>query len=340
MALDELKERGYDTVRIDAYPHLIAADPERDWELLPVWDQHDWGSPALTRVKVQPALNEFIGKCADRGVKVGLSTWFRQDRDNMRMRIAAPADLGAIWKSTLDSIAQAGLLDSVLWVDLCNEWPLHAWAPFLTFNAPGVGTDDGPSRASPEVKDWMTESIAVVRQAYPDLDYGFSFASEYSNWQDQDVSSMDLIQPHIWMVQPDWSDFDERIGFNEKNAMFDSKEYDILARNAELMYRSDPAYWKNCLKNGIDVAAKWSRHSGKPLVTTEGWAVVVYKDWPLLSWDWVKELCAFGVEQASDSGRWIGLSTSHFCGPQFVGMWQDIDWHRRLTDVIKAGRIE
>ena len=28
-ALDELKERGYDAVRIDAYPHLIAAGAER-----------------------------------------------------------------------------------------------------------------------------------------------------------------------------------------------------------------------------------------------------------------------------------------------------------------------
>jgi hypothetical protein len=339
-ALDELQERGYDAVRIDAYPHLIASDPDREWELLPVWDQHDWGSPALTRIRVQPALNEFIGRCAERDVKVALSTWFRQDGDDVRMRIRSPGDLGGIWRGTLDSIAEAGLLENVLWVDLCNEWPLPVWAPFLRLDSEGAGADGGPSRTLPEVRNWMAESIATVRQAYPDLDYCFSYASEYETWQEQDVSFMDLLQPHIWMVQTEWSDFDERIGFDEEKAMFDPKQYEILARNAQPMYEKTPDYWRSCLKNGIDVAVEWSRRSGKPLITTEGWAVVAYKDWPLLDWDWVKELCAFGVKEASDTGRWIGLSTSHFCGPQFVGMWRDVGWHRRLTDLIHEGNFE
>jgi hypothetical protein len=42
-ALDELRERGYDAVRIDAFPHLLAADPDREWDLVPVWTEHDWG---------------------------------------------------------------------------------------------------------------------------------------------------------------------------------------------------------------------------------------------------------------------------------------------------------
>ena len=29
-ALDELQERGYDAVRIDAYPHLVALDAQRE----------------------------------------------------------------------------------------------------------------------------------------------------------------------------------------------------------------------------------------------------------------------------------------------------------------------
>ena len=78
-ALDELAERGYDAVRIDAYPHLVAADAQRSWLLKPQWDTQDWGAPTLVRVQVMPALLEFIGKCRDRGIKVGLSTWFRED---------------------------------------------------------------------------------------------------------------------------------------------------------------------------------------------------------------------------------------------------------------------
>lgn len=84
--LDELKARGYDAIRIDPYPHLIAAAPEKTWELIPVWSVQDWGSPAKNRVQVQPALNQFIRKCGERGLRVALSTWFRQDAANMRMK--------------------------------------------------------------------------------------------------------------------------------------------------------------------------------------------------------------------------------------------------------------
>ena len=51
LALDELTERGYNAVRIDAYPHLTGVDAQREWVLDEVWNQQDWGSP--DRIKVQ-----------------------------------------------------------------------------------------------------------------------------------------------------------------------------------------------------------------------------------------------------------------------------------------------
>jgi hypothetical protein len=46
LALDGLALRGYDAVRIDAYPHLVAANANAMWELIPCWNTQDWGSPA------------------------------------------------------------------------------------------------------------------------------------------------------------------------------------------------------------------------------------------------------------------------------------------------------
>jgi len=68
--------------------------------------------------------------------------------------------------------------------------------------------------------------------------------------------------------------------------------------------------------------------------------VVDYKDWPLLDWGWIKDLCELGVTTAAKTGRWVGIGASNFCGPQFVGMWRDIAWHRRLTDTIKSANID
>jgi hypothetical protein len=79
--------------------------------------------------------------------------------------------------------------------------------------------------------------------------------------------------------------------------------------------------------------------SGKPLITTECWSLVDYKDWPLLKWDWIKDLCETGVRTAAGTGRWAAMATSNFCGPQFRGMWRDAGWHRRMTQVIRSARL-
>ena len=70
LALDELAERGYDAVRIDAYPHLWAAGPESTYTLLPCWDQHAWGAPGRVEVQVSPALETFVSKCKERNLMV------------------------------------------------------------------------------------------------------------------------------------------------------------------------------------------------------------------------------------------------------------------------------
>jgi hypothetical protein len=322
LALDELKARGYDAVRIDAYPHLIAAGADREWELLPQWTTQDWGAPARCRVRVQPNLNTFISKCADRGIVVGLSTWFRLDIDNTRMKIETPADLGAVWKQALASIP-ANLRANLLYVDLCNEFPLDVWTPFLRRPL---------RRQSPEGSRWMRDSIAAVRPAFPEFDYTFSFTSEYETWEKEDVSFLDFLEPHLWMTH--FSDFYRQVGYHYER--FDPKGYDNMALKAEALYRSKPAYWKSRLQYGVDLLANWGRASRKPLITTECWSVVDYKDWPMLSWDWIKDLCETGVRAASAKGRWVAMGTSNFCGPQFKGMWRDVDWHQRMTGIIHA----
>lgn len=331
LILDELKERGYDAVRIDPYPHLLAIDPQREWELLPVWTQQSWGSPALNRVSIQPALNQFLQKCRERGIRVGLSSWFRQDRADSRMLLKTPQDLGNAWLRTLESIAEAGLLDTLLYVDLCNEFPLPFWAPFFTSQG---NQEEKMMRNSSAGRRWMEESIAVVRDAFPDLTYSFSFITEYD--KEQDVSFLDFLELHIFMTM--WSDFDQQVGYTYE--FDDSKGYENMVQKAEALYRSDPEKWKMAINSGIELAAQWSRASGKQLITTEGWGVVNYKDWPLLNWEWVKELCEYGVRQASATGLWVAMTTSSFCGPQFVGMWRDKEWHRRLTDVIHSGPMK
>jgi hypothetical protein len=91
-------------------------------------------------------------------------------------------------------LERAGLLDrNILYMDLCNEFPLPDWAPFLP-----RGADGGPfRRASAEGTAWMREAIAALRAEYRGLPYCFSITSEYDTLETQDVSFMDVLEPHV-----------------------------------------------------------------------------------------------------------------------------------------------
>ncbi len=253
---------------------------------------------------------------------MALSTWFREDLDNTRMEIHSPSDHAAIWLKTLDIIREWGELDNLLYVDLCNEFPHNAWSPFCTQNG-------CPDRDSREAADWMRQTIGLVKAAYPDIPMTFSFAGSFLN-PDEDVSFLDFIEPHVWMTNS--SGFYEKIGYHFET--FDDIGYTNLALYGEDTYRSQKDYYDKCLVNEIQSVAEWSRRSGKPVVTTECWSVVDYKDWPLLNWGWILDLNQLGVETAVSTGRWAGMATSNFCGPQFHGMWQEMDWHLKLTKLI------
>ncbi len=331
LALDELKLRGYDAVRIDAYPHLVAENPQKTWELNPVWNTQDWGSPAINRVQVMPALTEFIKKCAARGIKIALSSWFRQDIDNTYSKIKTPEDLAEIWIKTLRLLEEENLLEHILFVDLCNEFPLKPWTPFLPDNFP---REIKLPKTNKEVYHWIESSLAKMRKAYSQLKYNFS-NWEDENWKNRDLSMMDILDHHIWMAG---GEFYQKIGYNYE--AFDNTGYENVVKNGEITYRENPEYWKNILWQRIQLAADESRSLGVPLCTTECWGLVDYKDWPLLSWDWIKELCEYGVIEAAKTGRWTNIAISNFCGPQFVGMWRDVQWHQKMTGIIHNAKID
>lgn len=334
LALDELTERGYNAVRIEAYPHLVGVDPAKEWVLDEVWNQQDWGSPDRIKVQVQPALNEFIRKCGERDIRVGLSSWYRTDTTHQEMTITTPEIMAQRWINTLKTIDDAGLLDNILYVDLCNEWPGNIWAPFFNTQYPKVywGQWDAP-----ESMEWMKKAIALVREAYPDLPLVFSTDSQ-DLWRfDNDLSYFDLVEHHIWMANQKQGEFLKAIDY--KNGRFDPQAYKNVQANAERVYREKPDYWNNLLLTQINETAAVAKRIGKPLITTECWGIIDYKDWPMLNWDWVKDLCEMGVKEAAATGQWVGIATSNFCAPQFVGMWRDIEWHRRLTTLIKSSPI-
>jgi hypothetical protein len=331
-ALNELVDRGYNAVRIDAYPHLIAEDPYKEWTLLPCWDVQDWGSPGKIKVTVYPSLSEFIGKCKKRNIKVGLSTWYREDVDNVRMKITTPEKMAENWIKTLDLLEKENLLDTILYVDMCNEW-LSFWSVAIK--------DDDHNWSLPTSMDWMKDTIELMKVKYPNLPYTFSL--DYSGkdsgqkLKENPLPFFDLLEHHLWMATQNSGEFNKTVGYNWHR--FSNESYLKLIENGENLYRSKPEYWQNLLVESIKSFASGAKSANLPIITTECWSIVDYKDYPMLNWNWIKDLCELGVTTAASTGQWVAIATSNFCGPQFVGMWQDVEWHKKMTKIIKSAPI-
>lgn len=336
LALQELTERGYEAVRIDAFPHLLAEDPEREWTLLPVWYANDWGSPYINRVRLHPELVQFISKCREYGVKVALSSWYRQDVDDIRMKITTPEKMAENWIAVLRLLEKEGVLDQILYVDLCNEWPGDIWAPYFKNDPIDAGWSAWNTEASME---YMRKAVSCIRSVYPDIPLCFSTDNNtMKHFENNRLDFFDLIEHHIWMAKLNGNEFYNQVG-NAKDGRFTEEAYHLLSKNAYHVYQQRSGYWKELLKKGIRELAQASADQNLPLATTECWGIVDYKDFPMLRWNWIKDLCQLGVETALESGRWIMAATSNFAAPQFVGMWRDVEWHKNLTDQMKRTKL-
>ena len=337
-ALLELSERGYDAVRIDVFPHLIASGVDRKWRLLPCWTQHDWGAPFELEVTVGPALEGFLGAARRAGIRVAVSSWFRDDTTHARMSLSTAEAHAEAWIRTLQFIDSVGYLDDIMYVDLANEFALPRYNPYVYPAGTTAAYTNTESRTTPRLQEWMRRSVSIVKEAYPELPACFSFCTELHEHETaiQDVSSFDLLELHIWMTHSVTSTFNADIGYDLGGSPNDPESYRVLADRAVPYFEANKDSLLSSLQGVIEGAARWSERVGLPIVTTESWGVINYKDGPGLDWGWVKESCAFGVERAAATGRWASISTSNFCGPQFRGMWEDVAWHREMTDLIHA----
>ncbi len=351
--LDQLAERGYNCVRLDAFPHLVANGPAGEvveqFTVLPQPEHFMWGNHKPVQVEPRSALIEFIGKAADRGIYVGLSAWYNRDTLGRVDTIQSPEDYVRIWLETLDLLSEAGLHDRIVWVDICNEFPVSKWAPgpyAKIFRSKRSGdmwmalnlSRKWDERAKQLIKSYFDGAILPLRQEYPDLRYTFSFQAIGSRqMQKIDVSSFDVAEVHIWLSDCMRWFFDTGQILTQIGLPRYPRNVGIHAKRMANLYPKHREDYIRMLEARIDFWAKWGRKNNIPLFTTEAWGPINYDDVTVGGtggeWDWVKDIAEHGVRMASERG-WKGMCTSNFCQPHFEGMWADVRWHKRMTDLI------
>ena len=129
------------------------------------------------------------------------------------MKLDDPQKLGDAWLAVLKSIDEGGVLDTIFYVDLCNEWTGDAWCPFFVNDPPEALWTGWHTEKS---KQWMKESIALLKEHYPEIPYTFSFTGEVNNetLSRGSFEMLDFLEPHIWMTSFNNGEFYQEVGYN------------------------------------------------------------------------------------------------------------------------------
>ena len=334
-ALDELLERGYNALRLDAYPHLLSKKSGTPWELLPVWETVPHGCPIKTTLHLEKDLFSFLTLCKERDIAIGLSTWFREDASAARMAIQSPEDHAEVWLKTLEHFDREGFLEDVFYVDLCNEWPC-GWPKFFE-NEPGQHGNWWTQTSL----NWMRRTHQIVQKTHPELPVGYSITHGYERLEEGALGFLGCLEPHIYLAFTGHGESEaclyEESGY-EINILNSLRKLEIVRDVLIPKYRSNRERYQFRLQQAIERCAGFSRDQDVPLLTTEGWAVFDFMDCAGMDWSFIQEVGDFAIDTALATGRWVALCTSSFASPGHVGYWRDIAWHQAATQRIRSAQ--
>jgi len=354
-ALEGLAERGYDSIRMDVMPQFVAADTDGSIQeefraVKKDWTPSLWGNNFSMSFRPREALLEFLPKCKKYGIKVGLATWFLKHETERSGIFMEEGGLLRAWKETLDFLDKNQLLDdNIMYVDLLNEYPdVHGFdwlknelnkrsdIKKYKLDNPDAHLPDFPEKEQGNqlkkifYNDFLNGLINDMRKAYPQFDY---FASLHTwSYKNVEKTNFDAIDNHVWFQHNGSIPGTDIIGGRKIEHDF-RKVYAGLIR-----------YWNehkqtlvDWMDGQISMVAADARKQNVVCGNTEGWGSVLWLDHPEIDWKWMRESAEICVDLALKHNEYRFICTSNFTHPHFRGMWEDVKWHRQITNRIKNG---
>jgi len=350
---DALVERRFNTVRIDAFPLAIGSLNSFDGELtIPGDPLANWGYSDRDRPhRVARELVEFLRMAKRKKVNVILSTWNPpvKERPDLRTRAAADRDIyRQAWSRTLDLLGENDLLDTVLYVDLDQEFPF--FSPYAD-ELKALRSAPKPKSASLQdamqdagqvepglakmawtqpqmqyVEKLFREMIPHFQSRYPGLRFTYSLTSFFKEIRSMGLQLFDVLELHLWIHSPR---FDNRTGFSQLTKDRGEHDYkDYAVRLRKTMETVRPMLMQE-MHNRLAFAAEWAREAAAPLTTTEAWGPWWHMDHPDLDWQWLKDWCEDSMRMAGHYGFW-GTTPWNYSHPYWKN-WSDVDWYRRVN---------
>ncbi|NEW83584.1 MAG: hypothetical protein GZ094_14630 [Mariniphaga sp.] len=350
---DELLERGFNTVRIDAFPLLIAELTAINQEVTIAGDPlQNWGATDVDRKhKVINELLEFLQIARKKNINVILSTWNQGCKEfpEIKKGFTTTEKYWKAWEKVLSILKENKLLDVICYIDFDQEFPFFSpFAPEIdrlgqektVETASSLQAMEAAGRVSGGfdklkwnpaqmtfVRNYMNGSLTHFQHLYPELRFTFSLTSYWEEVRAMKLKSMDVLELHIWMTQSDR--FNSRSGFNELTKDRGTHEYsDYMDRVTKTMKSVRPMLMKD-MHNRLVFARAWSEEIGAPLTTTEAWGPWWHMDSKDMSWKWLYDWCEQGMDLAGQYGMW-GTTPWNYSHPYWEN-WKNIQWYKKVN---------
>jgi hypothetical protein len=339
-AISQLKDRGFNTVRIDTFPLIIdslAVKGEKFYDK-PAAPQDTWGvSTKDARHDVAAELLAFMRTAKEKGVYVILSTWNHGPTESYTKR----EDFWRAWERVLDLLKGDDLLSQVLYVDFDQEFPgfspfkaelekLHKVEPKSQAEAIEAALqrdlDWNPAEMK-FVRDYFTKTLSHFQYRYPQLRFTFSLTNYWEEVRAMKLTNLDVLELHIWMSE---DRFDRRTGFGDlaKSRVQNQDYKDYMRRIRETLASVRPMLLAG-IHSKLAYARDWSREVAAPIVVTEGWGPWWHMDHPDLQWDWLCDWCEQCMGLAADYGLW-GSTPWNYSHPYWEN-WPNITWYQKVN---------
>lgn len=333
--LDQLCERGYNGLRVDAFPHLIATRPDGV-----VLDRFELPHPELGMLWLQPRkhLIELATQAKARDLKLWLTSSFLNDTQSRRSFVRRSADFVDVWSQTLDMLAQQQLLDTVVAVDFCHQFTdpdtSHGAMRALFRGNPrnpllrlGFWSDE----AERAVESYLLDVPRALRAAYPAVAFGVSVdAQTEKQVRKLDTTELDFLDCHYWLED------DPRFAFitGAPLAAAANNRFarGLQGRAAALAWRVRGASWLEAWEQRLESLSEFARLRRLQPVLAGGYVQGAGgSDFKL-----VQQVSESVINAALSQGM-SALVTAQQARPHVQTLWQEIDWHQQLTRRILTG---
>jgi len=350
---NELIERGFNTVRIDAFPLVIGKMESNNQEVTIEGDPlRNWGASDKDRKHaVVTELLEFMKITKEKNISVILSSWGQGALEfpDIKKDYANPKNHWKAWEKVLDILKKHELLSHVVYVDIDQEFPYfspvshelerlgqvkkeHPASDKAAMEAAGRNRDSFDRfywnmRQMNFVRNYLNSTLIHFQQKYPELRFTFSFTSFWKEVRAMNIKSFDVLELHFWLSQSER--FNTRSGFpglKKDRGNHDYKDY--MDRLKKTMLSSRPMLMKD-MHNRLAWAKEWSEEIGAPLTTTEAWGPWWHMDHKDLDWEWLYDWCEEGMQLSSEYQLW-GTTPWNYSHPYWEN-WKNIIWYNKVN---------